>query len=455
MSPDLPDDDLERRLRDVLHDRGLGVPTAPDALDRVHAGARRRQQRGSTGAVLGAVAIIGAAAAGISLRPHSHPTTVVADRTPSPSLSSPSAAPASSPIASADPKPFASNAVVLPSASVPAANSFSPLSVTAIGPTTYWVLLAGSGCDCMTLKMTSDGGQTFSTLQAPAGKGAKGWTASVIRFANATDGWAFQDADSAGPSLFTTTDGGRSWSETKQFAGRVVDLVAANGKAWAVVDTTPDNQQVPTQFALYMTSYGQAPEAWIRVSLPIDLGSTLPAIVDQDGTVTVLASGPARANNKVHVLIAAPGGPFTDHTGPCEQDLGGYLSNSATGVWAICPTGHMAGVSVSTDRGASWKSVQNLPPPSLPDPGRGGFGAIDDTHALVYDPATSGLVRVTVGSSPQPVTSGPAAVGVGTVFIGFTTPSTGFLVTFQEDSTGELWRTTDGGTTWAMVDFGA
>jgi hypothetical protein len=285
--------------------------------------------------------------------------------------------------------------------------------------------------------------------------GAKGWLATSIRFANANVGWAFGDAFLGNDEIYVTSDGGASWSEDTQLPCYVEDLVAANGQAFAVVDTTPYNTVARAQFAIFTTSYGQGTQHWTRVPLPIDLGETTPSIVDQDGTITILASGPPRSGNRDHVLVAAPGGAFVDHIGPCYQDLGGYLSNSASGVWAICPTGHMAGVAVSTDRGASWKTVSNLPPPSFPDPGRGGVGAIDDTHALVYDFGTTSLVRISVGSSPVPVTSGPTTTGVGTLFIGFTTPSIGFVVAVHENSTRELWRTTDGGLHWTIVQVGS
>ena len=62
-----PPDDFERRLRDVLHSRGLSVPVPPDAIDRIHAGARRRQQRRNGASALGAVAVVAIAAVAIGV----------------------------------------------------------------------------------------------------------------------------------------------------------------------------------------------------------------------------------------------------------------------------------------------------------------------------------------------------------------------------------------------------
>jgi photosystem II stability/assembly factor-like uncharacterized protein len=38
-------------------------------------------------------------------------------------------------------------------------------------------------------------------------------------------------------------------------------------------------------------------------------------------------------------------------------------------------------------------------------------------------------------------------------FIGFTTINVGFAVVYDQNSESELWRTTDGGQTWAVVAF--
>jgi hypothetical protein len=94
------DDELERRLRDVLHSRNLGVPVPPDAIDRIHLGARRRQQRRARASALGAVAVIAIAAAAIGVRTHGDGTTVAGK------LGAPSASPTVAPASSSAPKPF-------------------------------------------------------------------------------------------------------------------------------------------------------------------------------------------------------------------------------------------------------------------------------------------------------------------------------------------------------------
>jgi hypothetical protein len=177
------DDDLERRLRDVLSSRGLGVPVAADAIDRIHAGARRRQQRRTGASALGAVAIIAIAAVAISVQAHDHGSTTTADgHTPSPTpvpLSASSTVPVSpTPALSSvanSPSNVASAAVIeptgSPAVSTPPIQIFNPVSVSAVGANDYWVLgyiTADSGPDGIAIMKTTDAGQHFVKVGSPA-----------------------------------------------------------------------------------------------------------------------------------------------------------------------------------------------------------------------------------------------------------------------------------------------
>jgi hypothetical protein len=470
------DDELGRRLRDVLHDRGLAVTPAADAMERVHVGARRRQQRRLVASSAAAFILVAALGIGVAASGGGDPGHhAVAATSPSPpseptaAASSPAVAPSASVGPSEPPSP--SPSVQLPPASAPnsaiGASSFEPLSVTAVGVDNFWVLgstvtpYAGYANSETTIVRTTDGGRHFTVVSHPA------WflarlpisvppgtpLVSDIRFGDANNGWA------DGSAFYQTSDGGVSWSQVAGVPGDVVDVVAANGTAWAVVDLTHAATPPPagSQYALYSTPYGHGRQQWTRVTLPIDLGATEPSIVDQDGIVTLLASGPTRQGDLDHVLIAQPGRPFADHAGPCFQELGGELSNSVSAIWAVCPTGNLAGLAVSTDRGATWRGVPDLPPPSFPDPGNGALGAVDGHHAVVYDLATSGLLRVTAGGPPVNVGSNLTPT-LATSFVGFTDTAHGFAVVDVEQvkptlSATQLWRTEDGGLHWWALDF--
>ena len=466
MTQQPPDDEFERRLRDVLSSRSLGMPVPPDAIDRIHAGARRRQQRRAGASALGAVAIIAIAAVAIGVRPHGHGSTVAGNlRTASPSptaaaASSPTPTPTASALTSASAAPVSSVPPIaslrqpLASESTAAAQpgGFTPVSVSAVGLNDYWVLgYTTSGLSTSTAVLqTTDAGKTFTTVGSPpaiigALSRGPGGGLSDIRFGDTKDGWAF------GPTLFSTTDAGASWAPpVTGIPGSIVDLVAANNTAWAIVQTGSSSgassSAVSNQYALWSTSYGKGAQAWAQVALPIGLGSTTPSIVDQDGTVTLMASGPARAGNKVHVLIGTAGKPFTDHVGACEQDLGGTLSNSKKAIWAVCPHGNGASLYVSADSGATWTASKA----NVEVENSAAIGAIDDTNAVIFDAASQRLSKI----SGTTVTA-TNATGISDVaFLGFTTPAVGFAITVGEDgTTTQLLRTADGGATWPAVTF--
>lgn len=300
----------------------------------------------------------------------------------------------------------------------------------------------------MAVEATTDGGQTFRTLPPPVRDiGAKGWVVDQMRFADATTGWAYGGND--GPALFATVDGGATWATVADIPGPISDLVAANGTAWAVADVSALNSSGP-QYALYSTRYGTGPQQWSKVALPIDLGSTAtPSIVDQDGVITVLAAGPARASGMDYVLISTDGSAFTVHDGPCSQSGTGYLSNSQKAIWVSCPSGLEAQYLLSTDRGTTWHSAAGV---NFHDTSYGNLGAVDDQYAISYDNGPHQLVRVPTSGAPQPVAD-LGANALSPAFIGFTTATTGFALMNMQDGTAQLLHTTDAGSTWTPVTF--
>src|SRR5258706_13732248 len=54
---------------------------------------------------------------------------------------------------------------------------------------------------------------------------------SQVRFLDSANGWAY------GPELYATHDGGVTWHRIAPLPGRVVDLSAAGGRAFAVIGT--------------------------------------------------------------------------------------------------------------------------------------------------------------------------------------------------------------------------
>ena len=246
------DEDLERRLRDVLNSRGLGVPVSPDAIDRIHAGARRRQQRRAVASSLGAVAVIVIAAVAIGVRPHDHGSTLAAHKGSSPSptavlSSSPQATP---PQQSRRRRSFQAQSLQLPSSSQQrgcrGVNTTGPKYST---PSPSAQLASTiTGCSDTSLRhqrvtnersasgKTTDAGDQLRDVGHPAAFVAQ-MPASVppdtptlfrhpIRRQPPTAGYT-------AASSLRPADGGMSWSAVTGVPGTVVDLAAASGNVWA------------------------------------------------------------------------------------------------------------------------------------------------------------------------------------------------------------------------------
>ena len=449
------DDELERRLRDVLSSRSLGVPVSPDAINRIHAGARRRQQRRSAASALGAVAVIAVAAIGIAVRSYDHGSTATADNhtaSPSPVFSSASAPAVSptAPLASATSTPgnVASPRVVEPTASAiassPPTKVFNPVSVSAISLNDYWVLgyntTSDGGIDSATIMRTTDAGQHFTTIGSPDVYVAESPVRppptvveiSDIRFGDSNNGWAY------GGGLFKTADGGASWSQVTGVPGNVVDLAAANGDVWAVADNESSGSP---SYSLLHASYGSGGTgAWTKVNLSTT--SFVNVVVIKNTAYLLGATAPTHQG--VFVTVTNGGAAVSSTSGPCGPQASGVLSVAGDGaLWALCTSGHTTTELVSTDQGAHWAASQ-FPLVTY------SIGGVDSSHAVVFDDRELDMITLTA-SLPLPSAPGSvAAPGIG--FIGFTTTKVGFLIASMQNSTpDQLWRTSDGGLTWSVV----
>jgi hypothetical protein len=414
------DDEFERRLRAVLHDRQLSVTPAPDALDRVHAGVRRRHQHRMLASGLTAVAVVAVAASGVALhvnsegrsRPVAAPLiTTAAPTTPT---STPSTHAASSPA------PLLSSAAVVVPTPTPSAPAMSIASFTAVGLQSYWVLGATPGCTagCTGVERTSDGGKTFERV------GVTNTTTALPALANGTD------------TAATVSD--------IRFAmpGLVVDLAAVNGTAWAVVQTSSASK---TEFVLYRSDYpasGTA-AAWKKVALPIKIGE-IPSLAVQGSTAYLLTETPGPKADLNELLLLPVKGAVTQVAGPCLPGLDVRLSAGASKsiLWATCSDGQRSTAYVTADNGGSWTTV----PLANPSPTLGGISAT----TAVFGETLGPLVLLSSTGTTTPVTE-PVATLAGFDFIGFTNATEGFAVAGPPTGGGQLWRTTDAGHTWTVV----
>jgi len=456
-----PPDEFERRLRDVLHSRGLSVPVPPDAIDRIHAGARRRQQRRNGASALGAVAVIAIAAIAIGVRPHGHGSNVAGTlRTASPAPIASSAAPSSpvavqtsastvassaassapsSQVASASTPPTPAPAPTpYPSAGSAVPADFTPISVTAVNDKTYWAL-GTQQCgtvSCTAIVNTTDGGAHFTEVAAPhaATIGINDTTRPVfnLRFADSSNGWAYGDA------LWTTADGGATWVDASLPAGSVKDLEAARnpgavaGTAWAIVQPVPFTSGYQLWEAPYATSSGTG--AWQRVDLGADPpGDTAPSLVVKGPTAYLLG---ADAKKVERVYVASVGVATTTFAAPCIPTAGAFSAGIGS-LWTACP----GGATVSTDGGATWHAASTPSQITV-----GVVGGIDATTAVV----NQGSNLVVVSTTGKPKTASISSKNANFSFLGFTDAKVGYALS---QAPNQLWRTTDGGMSWSAVTF--
>jgi hypothetical protein len=128
------------------------------------------------------------------------------------------------------------------------------------------------------------------------------------------------------------------------------------------------------------------------------------------------------------------------------QDVGSLSVAGDGSLWALClsGSGHSSAEFVSADQGAHW-AQSTFPLVTYL------IGGVDATHAVVYDDRELDLISLSGGS---PVGSPPNATSAAAAgFIGFTTNKVGFLIAYVQQTGNQLWRTTDGGKTWAVVTF--
>jgi photosystem II stability/assembly factor-like uncharacterized protein len=454
-----PDDELERRLREVLHSRRLSIEPGADALDRIHAGARRRQQHRALSSGLAAAAVVAVVATGVALRPIHHPAQVVAGASstnpsgtaPNTVLNRPASPGPSTALHSATKAAPAVSSAVPNVATIPAGGGlpkgFVPISVTSDHTNTFWVL-GHAPCaktTCTALTKTTDGGKTFTQVGAPPSAlvpdalgnidvfGAA--TVSDVRFVDSSNGWAY------GGGLWQTTDGGQHWAKVS-IAGSVQQLAVASGRAWAVVLLDAPAATGPS-YAVYSSTYPDG--TWTEAASAGRFGPAEPRLALQGGDVTVIG---VESSTGTWTARTATGGSTSFSAlpaPPCSAGgSGDRLSSTAGALWLACSDG-APGVFVSPDFGRSWQVAAS----SLSG-GTVSIGAVDATSAIVAE--NGKLVRVNADGSSAPVSHPSVPASTVWSFVGFTTTTDGFAVGIVKGER-QLWRTTDGGSHWSVVRF--
>jgi photosystem II stability/assembly factor-like uncharacterized protein len=314
-------------------------------------------------------------------------------------------------------------------------SGFSPQSAAAVGPHDLWVLgyYRCTGAWCVALVRSGDGGTHFVRVGLPPLRAAQG-TAPTLVFANAQDGYVHVDRESP---LFVTHDGGQSWRRAG-FTQHVAAFTTSGGFAYVLTD----------RYEFDRSPVGGT--GWRSLPLPVQRRLRPISLAARGSNVWFL--GPPRRRPDFDTVAVSPdrGRTFTKARGPCLAELGGTLVPAGDGVvWAVCPSGMMAALSLSMDGGRSWKIGSAHDPGGLRKPGlvnSAQIAAASPRVAVLSRGAEGALLRTTDrGRHWSPVRGSGHIQAVFSLT--FSTTRVGAAVVQIRNRT-QLWRTTDGGATW-------
>lgn len=142
--------------------------------------------------------------------------------------------------------------------------------------------------------------------------------------------------------------------------------------------------------------------------------------------------------------------------GPCLSELGGALVPTADHVvWAVCPSGNMGELALSTDGGRSFPAIRSvhdpggLRLPSLVNSAR--IAAASARVAVLSGGGGGALLRTTDAGRHWAAVRGTARIK-GVVWLAFSTTRVGAAVV-QTRSGAQLWRTANAGATWHSISI--
>jgi photosystem II stability/assembly factor-like uncharacterized protein len=316
-------------------------------------------------------------------------------------------------------------------------HDFSPQTVAGVGARDLWVLgyHRCAGRWCLGLVRSTDAGKHFRRVGTPPLEAAAQSTAPTLVFANARDGYSYVDRETA---LYLTHDGGASWHRAGP-AQAVAAFAAAGGFAY-VLTARHEFERSPV-----------GGTDWRRLRLPVSKSLRPISLVARGSHVWFLGPPRHRPDFDTIALSSNHGRTFTRRRGPCLWDLGGTLVPAGDEVvWAVCPSGMLAQLAVSTNGGRSFATIGSLHDPGgLREPGLVNSAQIAAASARVSvlsRGAEGAFLRTTdAGRHWRPV----AAPGhIQAVFsLAFSTMRVGAAVVQVRNRT-QLWRTSDGGATW-------
>lgn len=333
----------------------------------------------------------------------------------------------------------------------PVPHGFTPTSVTFASSTEAFVLGTApcSSPPCTSIVRTVDDGRTWVGIPAPRttlgqpDSGRNGGV-SVLRFADATDGWAGVG------ELWATHDGGAHWAkQSLPGADGVVSAIeSGGGYVYATTDgcASQGSSHCHQSVQLYASPVGR--NSWTRVA-------TIPALGGNAGLVLQGADWYVSTAQSIrHGHGTAVSGTLPT---PCPAD-GEFRARAEIAVAssrfldAVCLSGGAAGSASyqlygTRDGGAHWAKAG---PSHREDSGFGGIA--DNTQGVLLLAVASGrssILRTTDDGStlhtPLTVNSG----GGQWADLGFTTPTQAVVVLLDK----ALYLSHDAGASFSAVRF--